>query len=102
MLCFCYTFCNAPLWGYEMKLSTCNLHDICAMLIREKGVRGHPKLLIVKWLGVIVLQLGLGSRIGSGNGFHSFFSQSKLMNTSVWLFRPGPTSADTAMSLVAI
>ena len=29
------------------------------MLIREKGVRGHPKLLIVKWLGVIVLQLGL-------------------------------------------
>ena len=57
--CFCYTFCNAPLWGYEMKLSTCNLHDICAMLIREKGVRGHPKLLIVKWLGVIVLQLGL-------------------------------------------
>ena len=30
------------------------IHDVCVVHIRRNSVHGHPKLLMVKWLGVSV------------------------------------------------
>ena len=79
------------------------MHDVCAIHFKQNSVHGHPKLLVVKWLGLSVtvrVRVRIKAR-DSGWIFHSLFCFSLSYKWQIPLsyppgLRPGPTSVDTA------
>ena len=49
------------------------MHDICAVHIRQNYVHGHPKLLVVRWLGP---SIAVRVRIRNREWILHFFSLS--------------------------
>ena len=65
------------------------MHNICAIHIRPNCVHGHPKVLVVYWLGLSIAG-SFRVRLGIGNGYYISFSSPYLKVTNTFVFSSWP------------